>query len=147
VDLTWHVRTFAELTTVELYAIMALRQRVFVVEQKCPYLDADDIDQVSTHVWAEHDGAIAAYLRIVPAGAKFDEVSIGRVITAPAARGTGLGRELMKRGIAEAGAVPIRVAAQAYLEKFYRELGFAPISEVYEDDWIPHIDMVRPASP
>ena len=146
-DLTWHLRRFAELTTAELYAIMALRQQVFVVEQKCAYLDADDLDQVSTHLWAERDGAIAAYLRIVPAGAKFEELSIGRVITAPAARGSGLGRELMKRGIAAAGAVPIRLGAQAHLEKFYAELGFVRASDVYDEDGIPHVDMVRLASP
>jgi len=145
VDLTWHLRRFAELTTVELYAIMALRQQVFVVEQKCAYLDADDLDQVSTHLWAERGGAIAAYLRIVPAGAKFDELSIGRVITAPAARGSGLGRELMKRGIAAAGAVPIRLGAQAHLERFYADLGFVRASDVYDEDGIPHVEMVRPA--
>jgi len=146
VDLIWHVRTFAELSAFELYAIMALRQRVFVVEQNCPYLDADGYDQVSRHVWAARGDAIAAYLRIVPAGEKFAELSIGRVITAPGARGTGLGRELVKRGIAVAGAVPIRLGAQAHLEKFYAELGFARASDVYDEDGIPHIEMLRPAS-
>jgi ElaA protein len=143
VDLIWHVRTFAELSVGELYAIMELRQRVFVVEQNCPYLDADGVDPVSRHVWAQRGDAIAAYLRIVPAGEKFDEVSIGRVITAPEARGSGLGRELMKRGLAAAGAVPIRIGAQAHLEKFYGELGFTRASDVYDEDGIPHIEMVR----
>src|SRR5262245_46534708 len=122
---------------------MALRQRVFVVEQNCPYLDADGIDEVSRHFWAEQGGAIAAYLRIVPAGVKFAEVSIGRVITAPEARGSGLGRELMKRGIAAAGSVPIRIGAQAHLERFYGELGFQRASDVYDEDGIPHIEMTR----
>jgi ElaA protein len=143
VELTWHVRTFAELTVRELYAIMALRQRVFVVEQNCPYLDADGVDDIARHLWAEQGGAIAAYLRIVPAGVKFAEVSIGRVITAPEARGTGLGRELMKRGIAAAGHVPIRIGAQAHLEKFYGELGFQRASDVYDEDGIPHVEMTR----
>ena len=143
-DLTWHVRRFSELTTVELYAIMALRQRVFVVEQNCPYLDADGVDDRSTHVWASRgDAEIVAYLRIVPAGVKFAEVSIGRVITAPEARGTGLGRDLMKRGIAVAGG-PIRIGAQAHLEKFYAELGFTRASDIYDEDGIPHIEMLRP---
>lgn len=142
-DLTWHVREFAELTAAELYAILALRQRVFVVEQSCAYLDADGVDQVSRHLWAERGGELAAYLRIVPAGVKFPEVSIGRVITAPEARGTGLGRELMKRGLAAAGAVPIRIGAQAHLEKFYGELGFVRASDVYDEDGIPHILMLR----
>jgi ElaA protein len=147
VELTWHVRTFAELAIAELYAIMALRQRVFVVEQNCAYQDADGVDAASRHLWADRGGAIAAYLRIVPAGVKFPELSIGRVITAPEARGTGLGRELMKRGIAAAGAVPIRIGAQAHLEKFYGELGFVRASDVYDEDGIPHIEMIRPASP
>jgi ElaA protein len=143
VDLIWHVRTFAELTVSELYAIMQLRQRVFVVEQNCPYLDADGVDEQSRHLWAQRGDMIAAYLRIVPAGVKFAELSIGRVITAPEARGTGVGRELMKRGIAAAGAVPIRIGAQAHLEKFYAELGFTRASDVYDEDGIPHIEMVR----
>jgi ElaA protein len=143
VGLTWHERTFAELTPAELYAILALRQRVFVVEQNCVYLDTDGVDQVSRHLWAERGGVPAAYLRIVPAGVKFPEASIGRVITAPEARGEGLGRELMKRGLAAAGAVPIRIGAQAYLEKFYGELGFVRVSDVYDEDGIPHILMLR----
>ena len=145
-ELTWHLHTFAELTAAQLYAIIALRERVFVVEQKCAYQDADGVDPVSRHLWAEHRGAIAAYLRIVPAGVKFAELSLGRVITAPEARGTGLGRELMKRGIAAAAGVPIRIGAQAHLEKFYGELGFQRASDVYDEDGIPHIEMVRPAS-
>ena len=142
-DLIWHVRTFAELTVSELYAIMELRQRVFVVEQKCVYQDADGVDPVSRHVWAQSGDAIAAYLRIVPAGVKFAELSIGRVITSPDFRGSGLGRELMKRGIAAAGAGPIRIGAQAHLEKFYTELGFVKAGEPYDEDGIPHIEMLR----
>jgi ElaA protein len=146
-NLTWHLRGFDQLAAHELYAIMVLRQRVFVVEQRCAYQDADGIDTACRHLWAERDGAILAYLRIVPAGAKLAEVSLGRVITAPEARGTGLGRELMRRGIAAAGGVPIRIGAQAHLERFYGELGFVRASEVYDEDGIPHIEMFRPASP
>lgn len=142
-DLTWHERSFEALTPHELYEIMLLRQRVFVVEQNCVYLDADGADAASRHLWAERDGKIHAYLRIVPAGVKFAEVSIGRVITAPEARGTGLGRELMRRGIEAAGAVPIRIGAQAHLERFYGELGFERTSDVYDEDGIPHIEMLR----
>jgi ElaA protein len=94
-------------------------------------------------IWAQQGDAIAAYLRIVPAGAKFADLSIGRVITAPEFRGSGVGRDLMKRGIAAAGAVPIRLGAQAHLEKFYGELGFVRASDVYDEDGIPHIQMVR----
>jgi ElaA protein len=144
VGLAWHAKQFSELTVAELYSILALRGRVFVVEQNCPYLDPDGADQASSHVWAADDtGAIHAYLRVVPAGTKFAEVSIGRVITAPEARGTGLGKELMRRGIAAAGAGPIRIGAQAHLEKFYGELGFVRASEPYDEDGIPHIEMLR----
>jgi ElaA protein len=139
----WIDRSFAQLTVPELYAIIALRERVFVVEQNCPYQDADGADPVSHHLWADVDGAIHAYLRIVPAGVKYTEVSIGRVITAPEARGTGLGKTLMQRGLALAGAVPVRISAQAHLEKFYVDLGFVRTSDVYDEDGIPHIEMLR----
>ncbi|MBA2540045.1 MAG: GNAT family N-acetyltransferase [Deltaproteobacteria bacterium] len=148
----WHDKPFSELTVVELYAITALRERVFVVEQNCVYLDADGVDPTSRHLWAAEalvsatpvaQSTIRAYCRIVPAGTKFAEISIGRVITAPEARGTGLGRELMRRGIAACGAGPIRIGAQAHLEKFYGELGFVRASELYDEDGIPHIEMLR----
>ena len=101
----------ARLTPAELYAICALRQRVFVVEQSCVYVDADGYDPPSRHLWAEREGVLHAYLRIVPAGVKFAEVSLGRVVTAPEARGAGLGRELVRRGLASVGAVPVRIGA------------------------------------
>ncbi|MEI9885826.1 MAG: GNAT family N-acetyltransferase [Rhizomicrobium sp.] len=141
--LQWHDKPFAELTVTELYAICALRQRVFIVEQSCAYLDADGVDLVSRHLWAETGGVIHAYLRIVPAGAKHHTVSLGRVITAPEARGKGLGRVLVQRGIDAVGAVAITIGAQAHLEKFYAELGFVRSSDVYDEDGIPHIEMTR----
>jgi ElaA protein len=148
VTLRWHDRTFGALSVAELYAILALRERVFVAEQRCPYVDADGHDQVARHLWAEvapPDGAavIHAYLRILPPGEKFPELSIGRVVIAPEARGTGLGRELVRRGLAAVGAAAVRIGAQAHLEKFYRELGFRCASEPYLEDGIPHIEMLR----
>jgi ElaA protein len=143
----WHERAFDELGVAELYAILSLRERVFVVEQRCAYLDADGADPGSRHLWAEEAGAILAYLRVVPAGTKFAEVSIGRVITAPEARGRGLGRELMRRGLAITGAAPVRIGAQAHLERFYGELGFVRASENYDEDGIPHVEMIRRGTP
>lgn len=140
---TWFLREFADLTVSQLYAMTQLRERVFVVEQTCAYLDADGADPMCKHLWAERGGAIAAYLRIVPAGVKFTEVSIGRVIVAATSRGTGLGRELMKRGIAECGGGAIRIGAQAHLSNWYRELGFVGAGDVYYEDNIAHIEMVR----
>jgi ElaA protein len=143
VDLTWHDRAFDELTRDELYAIIALREQVFVVEQRCAYLDADGVDPRCRHLWA-HDGReIVAYLRLVPPGVNYDETAIGRVIVAQRMRGTGLGRELMRRGLAAAGAVPVRLGAQAHLERFYTDLGFRRVSDVYDEDGIPHIQMLR----
>ena len=141
----WHERSFAELTTGELYAIVGLREQVFVVEQRCAYLDADGYDREARHLWAADGGAPIAYLRVLAAGAKFAEASIGRVVVAASARGTGLGRELMRRGIAMC-AGPIRIGAQAHLERFYAELGFRAVSPPYDEDGIPHIEMVRPAA-
>ena len=141
---TWHTRYFADLSVTELYRILALRQRVFVVEQNCAYLDADGADSECRHLWTEDaTGEISAYARLVPAGLKYAEASIGRVITAPETRGSGLGRELMRRAIAACGDVPIRISAQAHLQRFYGELGFAAASDIYDEDGIPHIEMVR----
>jgi len=144
-DLRWREEHFPKLTPTELYAICTLRQRVFVVEQNCVYVDADGYDPPARHLWAEGEGVVRAYLRIVPAGLKFAEVSLGRVVTAPEARGTGLGRELLRRGLASVGALPVRIGAQAYLEKFYGEFGFLRTSDLYDEDGIPHVEMTRAA--
>lgn len=141
-DLRWHDRAFGELSGAELYAIVALRERVFVVEQACVYLDADGIDPVCRHLWAAGE-AIVAYLRIVPARVTYDEVALGRIVTAPEARGTGLGRTLVGRGLAAVGPVPVRISAQAHLERFYADFGFRPASDVYLEDGIPHLEMLR----
>ncbi len=145
-SLTWHDREFAQLTTSELYAIIALRERVFVVEQRCAYLDADGLDQRAMHVWATSGGAMVAYLRLLPPGARFSEHSIGRVIVAPEFRGSGLGRELMLRGMALVRVAAIRISAQAHLEKFYSDLGFTRVSDVYDEDGISHIEMLHAES-
>lgn len=118
-----------------------------MVEQNCPYLDADGKDQKSYHVWAEEAGTVLAYTRIVKPGVSYPEVSIGRVVTAFAARRTGLGKELMQvciDSIADLyGEVPIRISAQCYLEVFYQSFGFRTITEPYLEDDIPHVGMVR----
>ena len=88
---------------------------------------------------------MVACLRLLAPGAKFAEASIGRVVTAPSTRGTGLGRALMQRGLAALGDVPVRISAQAHLQRFYGELGFAAVGEGYLEDGIPHVDMRRPA--
>ena len=145
-DLTWYDAQFEDMATATLYGILALRSRVFVVEQRCAYDDLDGLDQRARHVWAQDLASVVAYLRILPAGVRHAEVCIGRVVVDAGYRAHGLGRELMRRGLVLAGAVPIRLGAQAHLERFYGELGFQRASDVYEEDGIPHIEMLRPAA-
>jgi ElaA protein len=142
VELTWHDCEFDALTARQLYKILALRASVFVVEQRCIYQDPDGHDLAAHHVWAEHDGRIVACLRILPAGAKYDEISIGRVVVDPSQRGKGLGHDLVRRGVDIANG-PVRISAQAHLEELYCELGFVRASDLYDEDGIPHLEMVR----
>jgi ElaA protein len=150
----WDARSFDALTGAELYGILQLRQRVFVVEQRCAYLDCDGYDARATHVWGTHgDLQSPKYLavsRFFACGIKYPgEASFGRVVTAPEARGTGLGRALVARTLARMeealGPVPVRISAQRYLERFYGEFGFRTVSEPYLEDEIVHVAMVRPA--
>lgn len=144
---TWTFTPFASLTLAQLYSILATRSAVFVVEQNCCYQDMDGVDRQSMHLAAWQDADVAAYLRIVPPGIKFAEPSIGRVITAASFRGTGLGRELMRRGVELLDSLypaqASRIGAQAHLQKFYAEFGYVTSSDVYFEDEIPHVEMVR----
>jgi ElaA protein len=144
------LKAWDELTRDELYALMVARQEVFVVEQTCPYLDADGADSRALHLWATDDVTpVLAYLRVFAPGVKGAEARLGRVLTTAAGRKQGLGRALMRRGIdvvgERFGAVPIRIGAQKYLERFYGELGFVSEGPDYLEDGIPHVDMVRAA--
>ena len=148
---TWRWCRFDDLTVFELDAIYRARQQVFVIEQQCSYLDADGFDPHSFHLaaWAHADRALPrAYARVVLPGHKYAEPSLGRVITTAAARGTGLGRELVRRALAHcAFAFPghgIRISAQSRLERFYAELGFAPGGAPYLEDGIAHTEMLLP---
>jgi ElaA protein len=138
---------FTELTTTELYAAIRLRNEVFVVEQNCPFQDADNKDQYCHHVLLWQNGELIAYARIVPAGISYTETSIGRIITSGAVRGTGMGKVLMQYALECAeqlhGAGPIRIGAQVYAQKFYEQFGFEADGEIYDEDGIPHIEMVR----
>lgn len=145
---TWRWCCFDELSVFELQAIYMARQQVFSIEQACAYLDADGFDEASFHLaaWAAGHKVPLAYARVVHPGQKYAEPSIGRVITTSAARGTGLGRELVRRAIAHcAQAFPgqgIRISAQTRLERFYAEQGFAVIGVPYMEDGIPHTEML-----
>lgn len=145
--INWILKPFKELTPAELYAIMQLRNTVFVVEQNCVYQDADDKDQSSYHFCGWQGDKLVAYTRILPPGLAYSEPSIGRVVTAPPARKGGLGRELMLRTIDHLyklyGKAAIRIGAQVYLLNFYSSLGFVQSGDIYLEDGIEHIQMVK----
>lgn len=146
-SINWSLKTFAELNADELYSILRLRNEVFVVEQNCVFQDADNKDQYAYHFMGYDDNnKLAAYTRLLPAGASFAEASIGRVVTAPFARNSGIGKSLMVESIATIyklyGKQPLRIGAQLYLKKFYESFGFQQSSEVYLEDGIEHIEML-----
>lgn len=144
----WKIQRFSELSRDELYAILAAREAVFVVEQSCPYQDVDGKDPIAWHVtgWSP-SGKVLAYARVLPPGVRFPEPSIGRVLTAAPARACGLGRELMAQAMRvaerEYPGLGIRISAQQYLEDFYHSLGFRTIRGPYPEDGIPHVEMHR----
>jgi len=144
-QLNWIYKSFHHLTVAELYAIMQLRNEVFSVEQNCVYQDADDKDQACYHLAGWDGKKLAAYCRILPAGLSYDSPGIGRVVSSPAYRKSGFGRQLMQQAIAKTHSQfnhpLITISAQFYLEKFYTSLGFKQISGIYEEDGIPHIKM------
>jgi ElaA protein len=146
--INWELKKFEQLTVHQLYTILALRSEVFVVEQNCPYLDEDGKDLKSWHLmgWNE-ENILVAYTRILKAGDSFAEASIGRVVSSPKVRGTGIGKILMQKSIEQLyqlfGEVPIRIGAQRYLEKFYESLGFVIAGAPYLEDNIPHVEMIK----
>jgi ElaA protein len=144
----WQWCRFNGLSPQEIYAIFAARQAVFIVEQNCPYLDMDGKDLDAWHLIAWSNKEVAAYLRLIAPGVSYpDEPSLGRIITTQIARGSGLGRELVVRGLEKIyelyPTLPTRIGAQAHLHKFYGSLGFVQASEPYDEDGIMHIEMLR----
>jgi ElaA protein len=145
--MNWHCKKFDDLTPHELYAVLQLRNEVFVVEQNCVFQDADDKDQQCFHLMGWEEKKLAAYTRIAPAGICYEETSIGRVVTSPSARRKGFGRDLMQQSIHTVYSLfgaetSIKIGAQLYLKKFYESLGFAQTSDVYIEDGIEHIEML-----
>lgn len=145
--ITWILKPFDTLTLEELYAILRLRTEVFVVEQNCVFQDMDNKDQHCHHLMGWNDNLLAAYTRLVPPGVSYEQASIGRVVTSPLARGGGLGKTLMEKSIEETlnlyGPGSIKIGAQLYLKKFYQSLGFSQIGDIYDEDGIDHIHMIR----
>jgi len=147
----WQWSRFSELSPQDLYAAVQLREAVFVVEQQCPYNDADGRDPDAWHLlgWSEQQSGkdLVAYARVFEPGVRYAECSIGRVVTAPRVRGSGLGKALMAEALRRvenlAPGQAIKIAAQRRLEKFYLEFGFRTVSAPYEEDGITHVDMLR----
>ena len=140
-------RPFRSLDGTDVYDLLALRQRVFVVEQACAYLDADGLDRAAQHLLIRQDRVLVACARVLAPGVRFPSIGIGRVVVAPERRGSGLGRVVMQQAVShienENGASTIMLAAQAHLERFYGSLGFERVSDEYDEDGIAHIDMRR----
>ncbi|MFI5186927.1 MAG: GNAT family N-acetyltransferase [Chitinophagales bacterium] len=144
----WILKNFNELTPHELYSILQLRNEVFVVEQDCVFQDADNKDQLSYHFMGWNAETLVAYSRIIPAGVAYDSIpSIGRVVTSLKVRKSGIGKILMQRSIEELHALfgkrPIKLGGQLYLKKFYESFGFIQSGEIYVEDGIQHIEMIK----
>lgn len=143
--LRWEYKKFESLTAFELYAILQLRNEVFVVEQHCVYQDADNKDQPAYHLCGWDGNRLVAYCRILPKGISYQHPSIGRVVTSPQYRGGGYGKQLMKlaveKTILQFQDPVIIISAQLYLLRFYQSIGFEQVSDEYFEDGIPHIQM------
>lgn len=148
----WNDLHHSQLTVQQLYALLQLRCEVFVVEQTCPYQDVDGDDLVgeNRHILGWRDGELVAYARILKSEAEFEPVVIGRVIVSRAVRGEKLGVQLMEQTLASClqhwPQKALYLGAQAHLQPFYARFGFAPVTDVYDEDGIPHIGMAREAN-
>lgn len=140
-------KSFDTLTPHELYSLLRLRNEVFVVEQQCVYLDTDNIDQECYHLMIYQNNDLVAYTRLVPPGISYPEMSIGRVVSSPSYRGTGIGKQLIRESIEACrklyGGGDIKIGAQFYLKRFYESFGFVQCSDVYDEDGIEHIKMIK----
>jgi len=144
--LTWRWQPFDALSAREVYAILEARSAVFVVEQQCVYRDIDDADQHAWHLAAyDAAGRLTGYLRVLLPDVQEPDIRIGRVLTTAAFRGAGLGNALLARALdhirTQWPGTPVSLHAQAHLQRFYGAFGFAPNSDVHDDDGIPHVWM------
>jgi ElaA protein len=146
-NLSWSWKTFDQLSKEELYELLSLRQSIFVVEQKSWYLDADGLDNCSLHLLIKLNDVLLGYLRLLPPKIKYDTPSIGRIAILENYRGNKIGSRLVKEGIQKSletfSTHSLTISAQEYLIKFYEDHGFKVFGEVYDEDGIPHIQMVK----
>ena len=144
-DIEWIAKRFDELSLLELYEVMQLRQSIFVVEQNSCYQDADGLDISCWHLLGRTSAEIVGYLRVLRPGQRYAEASVGRLAVDKRYRGTGLGRQLAEEGLRLVNRLypgqPLRVTAQQYLERFYESFGFVRVGEPFSEDGIPHVEM------
>ncbi len=146
--LSWHIKSFDELSNIELYQILQLRSEIFVVEQNCVYQDLDFKDEKSLHIFGKLNNKIIAYCRVFKPIDYFEQAAIGRVVVNENYRQNKFGNELIIQAIdaikTHFGETKITISAQLYLKKFYESHGFITTSKVYLEDDIEHIEMKRP---
>ncbi|HBP86648.1 MAG TPA: GNAT family N-acetyltransferase [Nitrospiraceae bacterium] len=150
VNIQWNFTFFKDLTVQQLYDVLQLRVDVFVVEQKCAYRDLDEYDRhpETRHLSGREEGEqLIAYARILPPSLRYPEVNLGRVVVKADFRKQGIGHQLLQAALQEISGcwpkTPIRISAQEYLQAFYSKYGFFRVSEVYLEDGIPHVEMVK----
>ena len=145
----WQDLHHSDLSVSQLYALLQLRCAVFVVEQNCSYqdIDGDDLEGENRHILGWHNGTLVAYARILKSDDELQPVVIGRVIVSEALRGEKIGQQLMSKALESCTRrwpeKPIYLGAQAHLQNFYGQFGFIPVTDIYEEDGIPHIGMAR----
>lgn len=144
--ITWQCKSFYELTVEELYKILQLRSKVFVLEQQSAYQDCDGKDPVSFHFMGWNNEELIAYARLIPIGISYSNAaSIGRVVVSPSFRRRNIGKQLIAKSLEEIkvlfGDVPLKISAQSYLIRFYESFSFKAIGNVYLEDGIEHIAM------
>lgn len=142
--MNWTIKPFAELSPYELYQCLRLREQVFFLEQKVDCEDMDDIDQECLHLYC--GSPVNAYCRLIPPSDGGSYAKIGRVVVAKDQRGTGLGKAIMREAISQSKSIwpqaPIKIGAQAYLRRFYEELGFVVCGDEFDEGGIPHYPML-----
>ncbi len=145
--MNWILKPFDNLTPTELYKILQLRNEVFIVEQNCPYQDCDNKDIYAWHLMGIEEDRLLAYARLLAPGISYSESSIGRIVSSPSIRKTGIGKKLMQESIIQIRNLfytdTIRIGAQLYLQKFYESFGFERDGDIYLEDNIPHIVMLK----
>ena len=138
--------SFSELSTDELYALLKLRAKVFVVEQDCVYQDLDGLDKKAVHLLGVEGENLIGYARLLSPGQYYKEAAVGRVVTHPKVRGQGMGKVVFQEALNQAQkrfpGAGVRIMAQSYLIKFYEGFGFVVVSDEFLEDGLPHVEML-----